>query len=90
MTVKDNFSTKSIETTCGSIMLQSYKPPFNATVVDKLLDSGAIMLGKTNMDEFGMGAVSSSFKGPVRNPWNLGLNKSIGDLGGNNDWYICG
>lgn len=54
MTVKDNFSTKDVETTCGSNMLKGYVPPFNATAIQKLLDAGAVMLGKTNMDEFGM------------------------------------
>lgn len=54
MTVKDNFVTKDIETTCGSKVLMEYIPPFNATVVQKLLDAGTVLLGKTNMDEFGM------------------------------------
>jgi aspartyl-tRNA(Asn)/glutamyl-tRNA(Gln) amidotransferase subunit A len=54
MTVKDNFNTKDIETTCGSKALIGYIPPFDATVVEKLLNAGTLLLGKTNMDEFGM------------------------------------
>ncbi|XP_005997946.1 glutamyl-tRNA(Gln) amidotransferase subunit A, mitochondrial isoform X1 [Latimeria chalumnae] len=68
--VKDNFSTAGIETTCASKMLQGYIPPFTATVVQKLLDQGAVLMGKTNLDEFAMGSGSiDSIFGPVRNPW---------------------
>jgi aspartyl-tRNA(Asn)/glutamyl-tRNA(Gln) amidotransferase subunit A len=68
--VKDNFSTAGIQTSCASRMLRGYKPPYNATVVQKLLDSGAVLVGKTNLDEFAMGcgSVDGAF-GPVRNPW---------------------
>lgn len=52
---KDNFSTTGIQTSCASRMLQDYVPPYNATVVTKLLDEGAVLMGKTNMDEFAMG-----------------------------------
>lgn len=52
-------------------MLESFIPPYNATVTDKLFKSKAILLGKTNMDEFGMGSISSSYFGTVKNPWNL-------------------
>uniref|UniRef100_A0A3B3CL69 Glutamyl-tRNA(Gln) amidotransferase subunit A, mitochondrial n=1 Tax=Oryzias melastigma TaxID=30732 RepID=A0A3B3CL69_ORYME len=69
--VKDNFCTKNIRTTCASRMLKDYFPPFNATVVQKLLDQGAVLMGKTNMDEFAMGAgsIDGAF-GPVKNPWS--------------------
>uniref|UniRef100_A0A8C2W531 Glutamyl-tRNA(Gln) amidotransferase subunit A, mitochondrial n=1 Tax=Chinchilla lanigera TaxID=34839 RepID=A0A8C2W531_CHILA len=70
--VKDNFSTSGIETTCASNMLKGYIPPFNATVVQKLLDQGALLLGKTNLDEFAMGSGSTDGAfGPVKNPWSF-------------------
>uniref|UniRef100_A0A452RCS2 Glutamyl-tRNA(Gln) amidotransferase subunit A, mitochondrial n=1 Tax=Ursus americanus TaxID=9643 RepID=A0A452RCS2_URSAM len=69
--VKDNFSTSGIETTCASNMLKGYVPPYNATVVQKLLDQGAILMGKTNLDEFAMGSGSTDgVFGPVKNPWS--------------------
>ncbi|KAK2492035.1 hypothetical protein MC885_010617 [Smutsia gigantea] len=69
--VKDNFSTSGIETTCASNMLKGYVPPYNATVVQKLLDQGALLLGKTNLDEFAMGSGSTDgVFGPVKNPWS--------------------
>lgn len=71
MGIKDNISTKGIMTTCGSKILENYKPVFNATVVDKLYNAGGIILGKCNMDEFAMGSSSenSAYK-IVRNPWD--------------------
>ncbi|KAM4679179.1 glutamyl-tRNA(Gln) amidotransferase subunit A, mitochondrial isoform 2-T2 [Amazona ochrocephala] len=66
--VKDNFSTAGIETTCASEMLKGYIPPYSATVVQKLLDQGAVLLGKTNLDEFAMGALGSDTGGSTRNP----------------------
>ncbi len=53
--VKDNFCVRGMPATCGSRMLNSFKAPYNATAVDKLMSAGAIIVGKTNMDEFGMG-----------------------------------
>ncbi|XP_060068359.1 glutamyl-tRNA(Gln) amidotransferase subunit A, mitochondrial-like [Ylistrum balloti] len=68
--VKDNFCTNGIRTTCASHMLENYVPPYNATVVQRLLDQGAVLMGKSNMDEYGMGSGSlDSIFGPVRNPW---------------------
>uniref|UniRef100_A0A8C5Y5S8 Glutaminyl-tRNA amidotransferase subunit QRSL1 n=1 Tax=Microcebus murinus TaxID=30608 RepID=A0A8C5Y5S8_MICMU len=69
--VKDNFSTSGIETTCASNMLKGYVPPYNATVVQKLLDQGALLMGKTNLDEFAMGSgTTDGVFGPVKNPWS--------------------
>lgn len=71
MTLKDNLSTKGIETTCCSKILTGYKPIYNATVWDKLEKDGAVMLGKTNMDEFAMGSsCETSFFGGATNPFN--------------------
>lgn len=70
--LKDNICTLDIKTTCASKILSDYKPPFNATVVEKLEESGAILLAKMNMDEFAMGSSTenSGYK-KTRNPWDL-------------------
>ncbi len=68
---KDIFCTRGVRTSCGSRMLDNFESPYDATVVEKLQNSGAVMLGKTNMDEFAMGSSNeTSFYGPVRNPWD--------------------
>ena len=69
---KDIFCTQGVTTSCGSRMLADFVAPYNATVVEKFDAAGAVMLGKTNMDEFAMGSSNeTSFFGPVKNPWDL-------------------
>ncbi|KPM05262.1 hypothetical protein NH340_JMT07778 [Sarcoptes scabiei] len=103
ISIKDNFNTRSIETTCASKMLRDYISPYNATLTEKLFKAGACLIGKTNMDEFAMGsACSESYFGPTFHPWNSDLDlayfsktemSSILQSEPNtnqNDWFIPG
>ena len=70
LAIKDLFCTKGVKTTAGSHILSNFIPPYESTVSQNLWDAGAVMLGKTNMDEFAMGSSNeTSYFGPVFNPW---------------------
>ncbi|MGD9033549.1 MAG: amidase family protein, partial [Desulfobacteraceae bacterium] len=70
--IKDNMCTRGVPTTCGSKILENYIPPYNGTAVAKVLQAGAVPIGKTNMDEFAMGSsCENSAFGPTHNPLNL-------------------
>ncbi|XP_030369854.1 glutamyl-tRNA(Gln) amidotransferase subunit A, mitochondrial [Scaptodrosophila lebanonensis] len=81
--IKDNFSTAGVLTTCASRMLEDFVPPYDATVYARLREAGTVLLGKTNMDQFAMGAGTvDSIYGPTKNVWSDDLSKD--------NWRIAG
>jgi aspartyl-tRNA(Asn)/glutamyl-tRNA(Gln) amidotransferase subunit A len=100
LAIKDNFCTKDIKTSCGSMMLDNFPSPYNATVVQRCLDQGGIIMGKTNLDEFAMGSGTiDSYVGPTRNVWGGGVSYKLVDREGRvvgehrgegKEWVVAG
>ena len=87
--VKDVLTTRGVPTTCGSKILEGWRPPYDATLVARMRDAGMVLLGKTNMDEFAMGSSTEySAYGPTRNPWDL--DRIPGGSGGGSSAAVAG
>lgn len=81
--LKDNFCTKNVKTTCGSRMLEFFLPTYDCTVWQRLQKAGCILVGKTNLDEFGMGSgTCDSFFGATKNPWGKNVQHIAGGSSG--------
>jgi len=89
LALKDVFTTADMPTTCGSRILQGWRPPYDATLTRRLRRAGVVILGKTNMDEFAMGSsTENSAFGPTRNPWDL--SRIPGGSGGGSSASLAG
>lgn len=98
--IKDNFCTEGQLTTCGSLMLANFIPGYSATVYNRLRNNGAVLIGKTNLDQFGMGSGTiDSYYGPTKNIWGSELmthyitplsSASQYKKFNNDDWHIAG
>lgn len=99
--IKDNFCIEGEPTTCASLMLANFVPGYSATVYERLRSSGAVLMGKTNLDQFAMGSGTiDSYFGPTRNIWGSDVMKNyisdspvIPDVrkhSTDDDWYIAG
>ena len=72
LAIKDNICVRGMQASCGSRILGPYQPPYNATVIERLIAAGSVIIGKTNCDEFAMGSSNeNSAFGPVKNPWDI-------------------